>query len=55
VSICAQLLAKSQTASSKDNPRRGVSWREIKSVLNGDVSASRSVAADPVSRSSKQE
>jgi xanthine dehydrogenase accessory factor len=55
VSICAQILAKSQTASSKDNPRRGVSWREIKSVLNGDVSASRSVAADPVSRSSKQE
>ena len=55
VSICAQLLAKLETESSKDNPRRGVSWREIKSVLDGDLSSRQSLPTDAASPSTKQE
>jgi|AntAceMinimDraft_1070359.scaffolds.fasta_scaffold39626_2 xanthine dehydrogenase accessory factor len=37
VSICAQLLARPMGEAESRPPKRGVSWREIKSALNGET------------------
>jgi xanthine dehydrogenase accessory factor len=37
VSICAQLLSKAVDETESRPPKRGVSWREIKSALNSST------------------